>query len=285
MKWLALALMSGIFVTASPCAAEPVCTKVAIEASVAVGQDRLTLADLLARGTCPQWHQEAAQVSLGTAPRLGSLRVFDGRRIRPLIERLADPAGQSVKVARLQIPERIVVRRAGATKSCAEIAGFLSAAPAQNQEIASAPSRWQENVDCAAGRGIPETASLELTKTTWNAAARRWEFALRCARPQDCVPFLVSVRADAPRGGVQRATLPAESSTRVLAKAASGGERLVKPGQTAMLTWEQGGIRVVLPVTCLDAGALGQFVRVRLRNVTRTLQAEVVGEGSLRASL
>jgi len=66
---------------------------------------------------------------------------------------------------------------------------------------------------------------------------------------------------------------------------ASGAERLVAPGETATLTWDQGGIRVVLPVTCLDAGAMGQFVRVRLKNATRILRAEVVGAGTLRASL
>jgi flagella basal body P-ring formation protein FlgA len=80
--------------------------------------------------------------------------------------------------------------------------------------------------------------------------------------------------------------LLATSSARARAKTVeNGGERLVKPGQTAMLTWEQAGIRVVLPVTCLDAGGLGQFVRVRFKNAARTLWAEVIGESTLRASL
>jgi len=65
----------------------------------------------------------------------------------------------------------------------------------------------------------------------------------------------------------------------------SGAERLVKPGQTATLTWEQAGLRIVLPVTCLDAGGLGQFVRVRFKNAARILRAEVMGKAILRASL
>jgi hypothetical protein len=286
MKRLAIALMSGMFAVVSLlCAAEPACTKLVVEATVEVGQGALTLADLLAPGSCPQWREAAAQVSLGAVPRLGSARVLDGRRVQLLLEALANRPEQKVEEARgIQIPERIVVQRAGAAKSCAGIAGFLaSAAPAD--EMAGAPRRWQEKVDCAAARGIPQSAPLELTKTIWNAALQRWEFALLCARPEDCVPFLVWVRADAPRGAVQRATLLAESSTWAVAKAGSGGEQLVKRGQVAMLTWEQGGIRVVVPVTCLDAGGLGQLVRVRFKNGARTLQAEVVGEGTLRASL
>jgi len=65
----------------------------------------------------------------------------------------------------------------------------------------------------------------------------------------------------------------------------SGAERLVKPGQTATLTWEQAGLRIVLPVTCLDAGGLGEFVRVRFKNAARILRAEVMGKATLRASL
>lgn len=298
MKRLAMVLMSGVIAAASlPCGAEPACTEVAVEASVEAGRGELTLADLLARGTCLPLRQAAAQVSLGTAPRAGSVRVFDGRHIRGLLEGLADGGLSLGKTAGMQIPERIVVQRAGATKSCAEIARFVASA-APPQDMASAPSRWQEDLDCAAARGIPEETPLELTKTAWNAALRRWEFALRCAQPEGCVPFLVWAHeektpparaANAQSGSDRRLTFLAEPSPPGLREApkagGSGIERLVKPGQTATLTWEQAGIRIVLPVTCLDAGGLGQFVRVRFKNAARILRAEVVGEGTLRASL
>jgi flagella basal body P-ring formation protein FlgA len=41
----------------------------------------------------------------------------------------------------------------------------------------------------------------------------------------------------------------------------------------------------VLPVTCLEAGALGQVVRVRLKNVARTMRGEVMSDGTLQARL
>ncbi|MGO9439447.1 MAG: flagella basal body P-ring formation protein FlgA [Terriglobales bacterium] len=296
MKWLVrvMVIASGIFAAGSvPCAAEPVCTEVTVEARVEAGSGRLTLADLLAPGACLQLRQAAMQVILGTAPQPGSARVLDGRRVRLLLEGLASRTEQNVKAARLQIPERIVIKREETTKSCSQIAGFLAAATSTGDR-AAIPHRWQENLDCAGARGIPQTAPLELTRTTWNAALQRWDFALRCARPEDCVPFLVWVRQEETTssiqdaggrvGGGRDATLPAASSIRTEPGASTPGS-LVKPGQTAMLTWEQAGIRVVLPVTCLDAGGLGQFVRVRFKNAAGTLRAEVVGEGSLRASL
>lgn len=291
MKWLArvMVIASGIFAAGSvPCAAEPVCTQVTVEARVEAGPGRLTLADLLAPEACAQLRQAAAQVSLGMGPRPGSARVLDGRRVRFLLEGLAIRTEQNVKAARLQVPERIVIEREETTKSCSQIAGFLAGATSTGDR-AAIPRRWQENLDCAGGRGIPESAPLELTRTTWNAASQRWEFALRCTRPEDCVPFLVWVRQEETTSSIQvaggrDATLPAASSIRAESRASTPGS-LVKPGQTAMLTWEQDGIRVVLPVTCLDAGGLGQFVRVRFKNAAGTLRAEVVGEGSLRASL
>jgi len=297
MKRLAMMLMTGVFAAGSlslslRCAAQPVCTEVAVEASVEAARGELTLADLLGRGVCPQIRQPASQVSLGTAPRAGSVRVLDGRRISRMLEEIAGEGLSPGKTVAMKIPERIVVRRAGGTKSCAEIARFVASA-ASTQDMTKVPSRWQEDLDCAGARGIPEDTPLELTKTTWNAALSRWEFALRCARPEDCVPFLVWA-GEAKTHAAGMATLHSaaapslndSSESPLLSRTGGiGTERLVKPGQTATLIWDQAGIRIVLPVTCLDAGGLGQVVRVRFKNAGRTLRAEVVGEGTLRASL
>jgi hypothetical protein len=290
MKRLAtmlVAVMTAAIFAAVPlaCAAEPACAKVAVEPSVVAGQGQLTLADLLGPGTCSQIREAAAEVNLGTAPQPGSTRVLEGRRIRILLEGLANgETANPREAAHMKIPERIVVQRAGTMKSCAEIAEFLaSASPAQ--DLADASGRWRENLDCAAARSIPQSAPLELTRTAWNAALQRREFALRCARPEACVPFLVWTE-ERRKSAAELADAPGGSLRRALASpSASSGELLIKPGQTAILTWDQGGIRVVLPVTCLDAGGLGQFVRVKFKNAAGTLRAEVLGDGTLRASL
>jgi hypothetical protein len=170
------------------------------------------------------------------------------------------------------------------TKSCAEIASFVArAAPAQGMPIAG--TQWSKDLNCAAANSIPADAVLGLAKTSWNAALRRWEFTLRCGRPGDCVPFLVWAQDGTAALSLSRVANVRSDGRGDAKGGGSGSERLVAPGQTATLTWEQGGIRVVLPVTCLEAGALGQFVRVRFKNVAQTQRAEVVGKAALRVSL
>jgi len=292
MKRLARILISGIFAMASlRCGAESACRELTVRAEVEAGPGELTLGDLLVPGACPQLRRAAAQVSLGTVPRPGSVRVFEGRQVRLLLTELANHIEPDGKEAHMKIPERIVVKRAGATKSCAEIAQFVAGATA-SQDMAKVPSGWQEDLDCAAARDIPQDTPLELTKTAWSAGLQRWEFALRCARPEDCVPFLVWIHErKTPGAGIATSQSGTGGAFTAATKSlsprtgASAAERLVEPGQTATLTWDQAGIRVVLPVTCMDAGALGQFVRVRFKNAPGTLRAKVVGEGTLRASL
>jgi hypothetical protein len=294
MKLVAMVVISGMLAAAAlRCSAETACTEATVEPSVEVAPGKLSLADLLAPGACAPLRQQAEQVSLGAAPRSGSVRVLDGAEIRELLNNLAggslgakEIAGAQISPriqipARVQIPVRIVVRRAGAAKSCAEIARFVaSAAPALG--LASDPN-WQTKMECAALPAIAEDTGLELAKSSWNAALRRWEFALHCTHPEDCVPFLVWAR-EQETGRLAKADHAAASLQHSGASAGSG-LRLVKPGQTATLTWDEAGIRVVLPVTCLEAGGLGEFVRVRLKNAPRILRAEVMGDGTLRAAL
>jgi len=295
MNRLGIVLISGVFAAVSlRAAAESTCTQAAVQASVEAEREDLTLADLLARDSCPQLREAAARVSLGAAPRAGSVRVLDGRHIRGLLEELPGAGLSLQQIAGIEIPERTMVQRSGGMKSCEEIARFVaSAVPSHGAE--SAPIWWRENLDCAAARGIPEATPLELTKTAWNAGLQRWEFSLRCIRPEDCVPFLVWAGerktfaagiAKSPSGTAHGFTSSAESSALSLLRTSAGGaELLVKRGQTATLTWDRPGIRVVLAVTCLDAGGLGQFVRVRFKNAPRIVRAEVVGDGMLRAAL
>lgn len=282
MKWIGMALMSAaLLASASQCAGQTACTGLSVRASVAAVREDLTLADFLSSAACPRLRQAAAQVSMGKAPRAGAVRVIEGQQIRALLAGLVSENASST--ASLQIPDRIMVRRAGATKSCVEIADFLAgAAPSQDDRLSS--HLWRNNLECGAIQGIAEDAELELIKSDWDAGLRRWEFLLHCVRPEDCVPFMVSARdPETQRGNSPHAASSAESSTRV--QSAAGFALLVRPGETAMLTWDQAGIRVTLPVTCLDAGGLGQYVRVRLKSTPQILRAEVVGNRAVQVKL
>jgi Chaperone for flagella basal body P-ring formation len=273
MKCIGLMLVAAAVALVPRSSAAAPCSAVSVKANVEMERGELTLADLLRADACPQIHQAAAQVALGIAPRPGSARVLDGRQVWGWIGTLAASLEQNLSA---EIPERIVVRRGGAGKSCAEIAGFVVRHSSQDRDSTSSLG----NFDCAAARSIPQNAALELVRSAWNPALRRWEFALRCTAPQACVPFLVWAGEPTPR--------KAAELTRVALGPADlgyGEQRLVKPGQTATLRWDEGGIRIVLPVTCLDSGGLGQMVRVRFKNAAGILRAEVLSDGTLLAGL
>jgi hypothetical protein len=305
MKALALVRMTGWcmaawwMAAAAPCTAENSCLEVAAREVVEIArqQEELTLADFLTADSCPQLLEQAAQVKLGGVPRPGGERVFDGLRIRGLILDL--PAGRqgfanAFESARLQIPERIVVRRPGETRSCAEIARFLAGTVIANRGGESPPA--VEHLHCAALPRLAKETRLELAQTAWNAALERSEFWLRCAPAWDCVPFLVwseepgpgrgattsasGTRRDSPRRNVQPVVVFAAAH-----RDSPAAPALVRPGQSASLTWEQAGIRLVVRVTCLEGGGAGQFVRVRLKPAGKIVRAEVVGAGELRVAL
>src|ERR1700688_2396012 len=276
MNLVARVLITGVFAAMSlRCPAESACSEATVRSRVEAMPGNLTLADLLVPSPCARLRGEAEQVSLGAAPSFGSVRALDGNRVGLLIEGLASWGDSDAKEpAEVRIPRRVLVKRAGATKSCAEIAQFLAnAAPAQM--TAEASRRWQKmKLNCAALPVIPEATPLELTRTVWNQPARRWEFELHCVRGEDCVPFLISVQEKKilRSGGLaawwpqsnQLATdqpMNASVATSTLTATAGGSRKpLVRPGQTATLRWEQGGIRVVIPVTCLDGGSAGELV-------------------------
>jgi hypothetical protein len=269
-----------------PCFADSRCTDVSVRADVEVERETLSLADVLEASACPTVRQAALQIDLGLAPRLGNTRVLEGAQIRQWIRDLPI-ADIRIGRTRFSIPERVVIHRSGEVKSCGDIARFVeSAAPTQNS--GSIPLSAAGSLDCSASRIVPAKASLELIKSEWNAGLRRWEFSLRCAAPTACVPFLVWTRpqASAQRGLMVGRGLFLGSTVSEITKAeVSQKDLLVKRGQTVILTWDQGGIRMALPVTSLEAGGLGQWVRVRLKNAPRIVRAEVVGDSSVRASL
>jgi Chaperone for flagella basal body P-ring formation len=277
MKWISRLLISVLLIPAARSVAEAGCAGLSVRPRVDAVREELTLADLLPSETCASVRQAALRVSLGKAPRAGVLRVIDGRQIRAMVGKIAHENGIPTP---LQIPDRVLVRRAGATKSCLEIADFLAGA-GPSQDLRRSARSWREKLECGAIGGIAEDAELELVKTGWNTGLQRWEFLLRCVRPEDCVPFLVSAREEEPArstGGNSPGAVFSPQSVGSLSL-------LVKAGDTALLTWDQSGIRVTLPVTCLDAGGLGQYVRVRLKNAPQILRAEVVGARAVQVKL
>ncbi len=279
--WSALVCLTLLFAAYKPCSAEVPCLQVKVQETVRVPAGELTLADLLSPDSCARLRTLAQQVSLGVAPLPGAVRVLSRGQVRGWLDDLMAASGLQQQIAD-ELPRKILVWRAGAAKSCAKIARLvLRSLPAENGGNISTA-----RVDCAAALSLPEAAPLELTKTFWNALLQRWEFSLRCSRYEDCAPFLVW--ATAPSTETQFFE-PSTASTASLRKSPGGGtslgNELIKRGQTATLRWDEPGIRVVLPVTCLEGGGIGQTIRVRFKDAGHILQAQILSDGTLWAGL
>ena len=286
-------------------AAQPLCGKAEIRANVEVDGSGISLADLLTAKNCSELRRAAKEVRLGNAPRPGSVRTFQSGEIREALKQLAlggtfSSTEFSSHLADASVPERIVVRRSGVRTSCAQIASFVVQAlharqtrdsfePASEVATSQAQTAVEQPLalDCGSADPIPEGARLELTRVFWDRALGRWEFSLRCVEASDSVPFLVgqslarqTAAATNPRGSPSNAWALARDQARP-----SDTPAVVTAGQAAMLFWEQGGIRAVVAVTCLERGSVGTFIRARTQNGNRILRAEVVSAGILRVAL
>jgi len=264
-----------------------------VQTQAEVPEGDFSLADLLAPGTCPELLRAASRVHLGSVPLAGSVRVLDDSDVRA---RLTDLALRSeiaaIPPASLTIPQRIVVRRAGARASCGDLLERIRGeCPAEAR--ASWPANALPSADCGVGGRIPLGAPLELIRTTWDVKLESWEISARCVRAQDCVPFVVRVPGrDLTPAGIH----PTHLDTGTLSSAAialphadatsigaEDGKPLVRPGEAVSLLWDQDGIRLVVPAICLDRGVLGGEVRARIGRGGRVVRAIVLGARRLQA--
>jgi hypothetical protein len=179
--------------------------------------------------------------------------------------------------------------------SCADVASRINGVlrnRATNSEGSSSLATFPREItlghlpagelDCGAMPGLAPGISLELTKVFYDRMLHSWEFLVRCAAPADCVPFLVRWSH---ASGESRRDGPQLSSSTSHDRVPESQHILLRPGETATLVWDQDGIRVVLPVICLDRGNVGDSIRVRIKSGSRVLRAEIINESLLRAIL
>jgi hypothetical protein len=247
------------------------CSALTVPAQAEIATNELTLADLLSPGACPDWYEAAGRLHLGRAPLVGGIRVLEGSAIRALVQRVLG----NIAARAATIPERVTVRRGGASASCSQIVqrlaadGILPTGKALGSLL---------DMECGAIASVPARAPLAVSRTAWDVGTNRWNVSVRCVHAADCVPFLLRVSGEAPRNAsVLRGQ--ADSSRR------TPEPPVVWPGHQATLSWDQSGIRLAVPVVCLDAGRTGQRIRVRILGKERTIEATVVSSTLLRAIL
>lgn len=245
------------------------CENVAIRDRVEIGGDEFFLADLFPPNTCREILQAAARVRIGGAPLPGGERVLPGDVVQSLLEKLSVASRIGV-LEKLHVPSRITVRRSRRSLSCVEIERrIFSGHP---EKLTSTP----REIDCSLLPRVPESAALELTKMSWDAASASWNVFARCASAE-CLPFVLRLR-EPNMAGAMRSVVAA--STSILKKPFA--QPLVRRGETVTLLWDQDGIRLTIPVVCLESGEQGQRVRARVVHSGGTVSAVVVGAGMLR---
>src|SRR5579871_383394 len=88
------------------------CSSIALLGEVHVVEGDVSLADLLAPGTCPAIWRAASQIRIGSAPLAGSPRVLARSEAEALLSRLPF----MIPADRIRVPERVVIQRAGAVR-------------------------------------------------------------------------------------------------------------------------------------------------------------------------
>lgn len=127
-------------------------------------------------------------------------------------------------------------------------------------------------------------AWLEVVQVThWQEDKLKVE--LRCHDPRACLPFYVLVdqirAADKPG---QTAAMPADVQAKPPLLETTAEKPLMRSGDPATLTFSDQGLRITMPVVCLENGHQGQKIRVASADHKRFYKAEIVGPGLLKAT-
>jgi Chaperone for flagella basal body P-ring formation len=262
--------------------------RVELLSKVSVAGTRVFLSDLLPVSAPSSLCAVAAEISLGAAPQPGSIRILG----RDAVER--GLGANSETLARLDIPERIVVSRDTRPITLAEVFGAVRGA----LKVAGAAA-WDtlRPVDISfeslvlVGPGDPglRVMSMDLDRDLGSARFLLWP-----SRDPKVLPFFVTAR----RGGkllsapvhsemnpdhlVEDGPAPAVSPRG--ARQGLQQEILVARGERATLTLSSDALRMFVDVVSLEQGAMGQQVRVRILDGGKVFSAVVDGRAHVEAT-
>lgn len=123
----------------------------------------------------------------------------------------------------------------------------------------------------------PENVSLQVEDVFWDSIRHVVQIRMACEQPAMCLPFLIAARVppgneSAVREKLSRGIAPSVRRTH-------GAPALVRNGKPATLRVQNYGVRISTPVVCLQPGAEGEWVRVRIAKTRSIVLAQVVGAG------
>jgi flagella basal body P-ring formation protein FlgA len=284
--------------------------------TVTLGAPMVRLSDLLPSETPGTLRARAAEIALGSAPQPGLSRTVSGMEIR---SRLMDAPDL---LERLVIPDRIVIQRSYRSLSNSELLEAIRlrlGAQATPNSVSWSPSDLKLSTPVYVTLDDP---GLEVTRIELDPLRRQTKFRLWTSKEPSILPFWVTLahdvkiptlvaRHDIPAGSEaqaadfqveERAGTPESKSllaaselvglqARAPLKSGQAVTRsmltpvvLVEPGKPATLVAEGAHFRISTTVIPLQAGVLGQQIRVREADSQHILSAEVVGRGELKAA-
>ena len=274
--------------------AQAASARISLLRETVVDKGSIYLSDLLPKSAPSTVLLLAREIVVGQSPRPGSIRVLTSDAVSRILgddEELLDE---------IQVPERIVVRRAGRLITKEEVTKAIQATLLHNKEFSKLTVTTANVRFAAAVLVSAENADLQVTRIEVDHALQQLNFWLVSGADPAILPFLVMVRpqgASSVLAGLEEDPSAQDSGAenkpgslesiffrRHFSHANQKAVVIVEPGKTAQLHLISGKTtEMFLPATALERGSLGQQIRVRLETSGRVMEAQVVGPGRLEA--
>lgn len=108
---------------------------------------------------------------------------------------------------------------------------------------------------------------------------------IACETPEECLPFVVSLRSSAGTAARLVGLFASGGSPVRAASVVASGPMVIRNGAQAVLLLDGKHVHVQLPVVTLENGAVGQRIRVTEKDKRQTYTAVVVNSGLLQGRL
>jgi len=125
---------------------------------------------------------------------------------------------------------------------------------------------------------VPDEARLQVTSVHAVAGVDNWLLRMECGSRLECLPFEVLLRLRGQRPSSLPAA-PAGSPSAVPVNQVAAP--VVRAGQRVRLAEEVSGMRLSVTAVCLQAGVVGQRIRVRNLSSGRVVLARVRAAGQV----
>jgi hypothetical protein len=259
--------------------------RIALLSSAEVHNDTIFLANLLPPRVPPSIRDAAHNVSLGAAPQPGSMRLLASEDLRTAV------ADAGLSPGQFAIPEVVTVRRGERLISASDVFTAIQSAEANNAALALPPLRLEDLAQIPAVPVPPGFSGLQVTQAAIDPLLGEMRFRLVAKSSPGLLPFYVTAKLSASSpAAVQRSSnardLGILDAALHFPKANPDSvPPLVTTNHLARLHLHSADMEVLLEVRPLKKGRLNEVIPVRLLPSGKTLQAQVVGENYLDATL